>query len=220
MSEKYGFMRPFDDFLREVTPYVPDVPDFVAVNAIRNAAIEFCEKTHYLQHDMDPFAGQIGVPNYPIDTPPDTTFVDVIQAWYNNVLLIPKSVDELARIYRSVDWRTLQGNPAYITRVIQPEIILVPFPVLTIQGAITMRAAIAPTRDSMTVDSRLYEHYLEVIGLGARARLYDTPNQPYYNANAARDYRQRFNIEVAKAKGKMQKSLGRATTRIEFQGWV
>lgn len=220
MSERYGFTVPFDQFLPEVLPYVPDVPEFVAINAIRNAAIEFCEKTYYLQVDADPITAVANVGNYEIDTPPDTAFIDVVQGWYNNVLLIPKGIDELSRIYRSLDWRQLYGNPAYITRVIQPEIMLVPIPVTTIMNSLTLRIAIAPTRAATTVPSRLYEHYTEVIGIGARARLYGTPGQPYYNAGAAEVSRKRFYYEIANARRKVQNGLGRATNRIEFVGFV
>ena len=38
----------YEVFLPEVMPYVHDVPEIVAVQAIRNACIEFCEETQYL----------------------------------------------------------------------------------------------------------------------------------------------------------------------------
>jgi hypothetical protein len=220
VSESYGFNVPYDNFLPEVLPYVPDCPEFVAINAIRNACIEFCEKTHYVQVDLDPITGVANVPNYQIDTPTDTAFCDVIQAWYNNVLLIPKNVDELTRMYRSVDWRTLSGNPGFITRVIQPELLLVPFPILTAPNALTIRAALAPTRASTTVQSRVWEHYVETIALGARARLYNTPGQPYYNPKAAAEMRMMFRVAMMDARRKTEKSITRADTRIQFTGWV
>jgi len=220
VSETYGFTVPYDNFLPEVLPFVPDVPEFVAINSVRNACIEFCKKTRFLQADADPQTGVNNVASYLVETPPNTEFVDVIQAWYNNVLLIPKSPDELSRIYRSLDWRTLQGNPAYITRLIVPEVILVPYPVLTLPNALTMRIAVAPTRASTTVDSSLFEHYLEEIAHGAKARLYGTPGQPYSDPAAALQMQARFRLDIADARRKVEKGLGRASTRIEFQGWV
>jgi hypothetical protein len=220
VTEAYGGFVPLDDFLVEVLPYSPQVPEFVAINAIRNAAIEFCERTEYLQHDIDPIPGVANLPDYEIETPTDTVFLDVIQAWYNGVLLIPKSVDELSRIYRSVDWHTLSGNPAYITRVTQPFIQLVPYPAASLANAITGRITIAPSRDATTVPHRLFEHYVEVIGMGARARLYDTPGQPYSNPRAAADLRQRFFHAIGDARRKVNKNLSRASVTIEFQRWA
>ncbi|TDN70412.1 hypothetical protein [Paraburkholderia sp. BL10I2N1] len=220
MSETYGFAVPFDNFLTEVTPYIPDVPEFVAINAIRNAVIEFCRRTRYWQQDLDPVTGVINVSNYEIDTPPNTVVVDVVEAWYNNVLLIPKSIDQLAYIYRTLDWRTLQGNPAYYTRIIEPELLLVPYPVSTLSNALTMRVALAPARSSTTVDSALYEHYLEEIAQGARARLYATHNQPYSDEKAAALYARLFRTAMDKAKIKVDKSLTRTSDRVEFQRFV
>jgi hypothetical protein len=220
MSEQYGYTVAYDKFLTEVMPFVPNVPEFVAINAIRNACIEFCTETRYVQVDHDPLTGVKDIPNYQIDTPDDTAFVDVIEGWYNNVLLIPKSVDELSSIYRTLDWRTLDGNPAYITRVIQPEIILVPMPNATLPNALTLRIALAPTRDSMTVDQKVWEHYAETIGKGARARLYMTPGQPYSNPGMGMQVRREFTLEMSRARRKMEKGLGRADLRIQFTGFV
>lgn len=220
MSEQYGTTVGYDKFLNEVLPFVPNVPEFIAVNAVRNAAIEFCNKTRYVQVDADPLTCVANVPNYQVDTPADTAFLDVLQCWYNNVLLIPKSVDELSSIYRSLDWRTLSGNPAYITRVIQPEIVLVPMPVLTLPNALTLRIALSPTRDSTTIWDRVWEHYAETVGKGARARLLMTPGQPYSNPQMGMALKTEFNREMSEARRKVEKGLGRSDIRIQFQGWV
>ena len=57
----------YEVFLPEVMPYVHDVPEIVAVQAIRNACIEFCEETHYLQENLDPITGQENVGEYYLD---------------------------------------------------------------------------------------------------------------------------------------------------------
>ena len=51
----------YEVFLPEVMPYVHDVPEIVAVQAIRNACIEFCEKTHYLQEKLYAISGIKGI---------------------------------------------------------------------------------------------------------------------------------------------------------------
>jgi hypothetical protein len=220
VSEQYGYTVGYEKFLNEVLPFVPAVPEFVAINAIRNAAIEFCNETRYVQVDTDPFTGVKGIPNYQIDTPTDTAFLDVIQGWYNGSLLIPKSVDELSSIYRSLNWQTIDGMPAYITRVIQPEIVLVPMPNATLPNALTLRIALSPTRDSTTIDARVWEHYAETIGKGARARLYTTPGQPYTNPGLGLQLKREFTLEMARARRKTEKGLGRADVRIQYIGFV
>lgn len=218
MSEDYNFEVTYDQFLTEVTPYVADVPEFIAINAVRSAVIEFCRRSRYYQRDLDPVTGIVNIPNYEIDSPEDTVVVDVVQAWYNGVLLIPKSMDELAKIYRTLDWRTLSGNPAYYTRIIEPELLLVPYPVSTLANALTMRVALAPTRASTAVDSTLYEHHIETIGYGARARLKATQGQPYSDPKGAQFYEQMFRANTTKARISVDKSLTRTSNQIEFLG--
>jgi len=89
------------EFLPEVMQYVPDVPEFVAINSLRNAAIEFCEKTRVLQIDLSPTALIVGKANYLMVVPPDLKFVDLVEAYADDRLLIPKSSEELSRIYRA-----------------------------------------------------------------------------------------------------------------------
>jgi hypothetical protein len=216
VSENYNFGVDYSQFLTEVTPYASGVPEFVAINAVRNAVIEFCRKTHYWQEDLDPASGTAKVPNYPVDTPPNTVLVDIVGAWYNGTLLVPKSIDELSQIYRTLDWRTIDGNPAYYTRVIEPEIILVPYPTASLPNALTMRVALAPTRNSTYVDSALYEHYVEEIGFGARARLYSMTGQPFANDADAKTYALKFRVAMDKARIRTSKSNTRGSQRVEF----
>lgn len=211
---------PYGAFLREVMPYVQDVAEFVAENAIRNAVIEFCDKTLYIQHDLDPITSMVNVANYELDVPHGTRFVDVVQGYYNGVLLIPKSIDELVSIYRNVDFRQLAGNPAYITRVVEPIIQLVPYPIVSLTSTLALRIALSPLRDSEECPSRIYEHYVELIGYGARARLYNTVGQTYYDPKSAQEMQRLFLDGIGNARRKAERSLGRGSQRVQFIGYV
>jgi hypothetical protein len=221
MSQTYGYTVPYENFLPEVMQYVPDVADLIAVNAIRNSCIEFCERTRYLQIDIPYIPLVVGQASYPVNTPENTKFVLPEVTYFNDVLLIPKSSDELASIYRMADWRKVTANPAYITRLIMPEILIVPYPA-TVQPTdfIRCRISIAPTRDSTEIDSEIYEQFLEVISFGARARLYGTPKQAYYDRAAADQYYRMFKYGISEARTRITKGLSRDSVRAEYQRWV
>src|SRR5579859_6202936 len=93
-SSGLGASVPFTAFLPEVVPFVQDVPEFIAVNAVRNACIEFCEKTRYWQSDVTSFQTVVGQPNYNIallaGLTSDQIFVDAMETWSNGSLIIPK----------------------------------------------------------------------------------------------------------------------------------
>jgi hypothetical protein len=211
----------YEAFLPDVVPFVRDVPEVVALQAIRNACIQFCEETMYLQTDLDPQNLQADVSEYDLD--PDSQgyrVVNIVEAWNGDQFLIPKSVEDLTRIYRVTNWQTLEGNPYYFYRPSENVIRLVPTPSVSGQSQLRVRAAIAPSRSSTSVDDDIYERFVEQISFGARGRLYDTANQPYHDPKSAQIYLKRFNDAIADVRTRVNKGNVRASNRIEFQRWV
>lgn len=210
----------YDVFLSEVIPYVRDVPEMVALQAVRNAAIQFCEMTRVLQLNLEPMDVTQSVSKYEFDPPIGYKIVDIMEAWFGDQLLIPKPVEEITRIYRTSNWNTLDGNPYYYFRDRTQEVQLVPMPKVTETGKLKIRASISPVRASTTVDSELYERYFENIAMGARARLCDTPNQPYYDPKSAQTYLKRFSDAMTHTRTSVAKGLTRSAVQIEFQRFV
>lgn len=207
----------FASFLVEVIPYVPNVMDYVAVNAVRNSAIEFCEKTRIWQFDSFKDGLSATSADYTPDVPPNTRLVDIIQVWVDGRLMIPKTSDELTRLYRGQDWRNVGGVPGYMTRRDHQTITLVPYPTVASVGNLTMRVSVAPMRSAADIDTDLYENYLEAICMGARARLYETPDQPYSSQPMAAECWKRFRKHIGDTKIKLNKGLTRGPMRVEFQ---
>jgi len=211
----------YEVFLPEVMPFVRDVPEIVAVQAIRNAVIEFCEETHYMQENLDPITGVKGEGLYELDAN-DSNYkvVEIMQAYYGDQLLIPKAQEELNQIYRTSNWEELSGNPYYYFRTKSNEMRLVTKPIITEANKLKVKAAVAPRRSSTTVTDELYERFLEQIAIGARARLYNTPNQPYYDLAASGVYTKRFNDVMAEVRTRVYKGLTRTAVNVEYQRWV
>lgn len=211
----------YDNFLIEVMPYVRDVPEVVAIQAIRNACIQFCQETRFIQENLDAMSGISEISKYDL-VPNDGTYkiADVVEVWYGDSFLVPKSIEQLTQIYRSTNWNTLGGNPYYYFRPSSQEIQLVPYPQVTETGKIRIRAALTPSRSSTGVRQEIYERFLEDIAYGARARLYNTPNQPYYDAKTSFQYLKRFNDVIADVRTQVNKGLTRASVQIEFQRFV
>ena len=220
MSQTYGYTVPYEQFLSQVTQYVPDVSEFVAIDAIKNAAIEFCTKSLYWQINLEPMAIVANQPNYVLDTPPDTKVIQIVSAYFDQNLLIPQSPDRLADIYRMGDWQNQSGSPQYITQIIKPEVLLVPYPFVDQGNTLSIRVALAPTRDSQEIDSEIFEQWAETIAMGARARLYAQPKQPYYDKQAAVDATKLFRYDINRARIAVNKGLTRTSSQVEFQRFV
>lgn len=203
----------YESFFPEVLPYVHDVPEFVALNAIRNACIEFCEKSDYLVTTLDPIPLIANISTYDLDLPTGTQLARIISAWVGNLPITFKSAEDLQRIY-PLDWRQMGGRPQYLTQENPNEIIVVPFCDYSLPDGIKMIVAVKPTRSSTTIDSLVYERWAEHIGFGARARLYDTPNQPYHDPQQAMKFRTWFESAIGEAKMERNRGLTRNTTRV------
>jgi hypothetical protein len=220
MTQLYNLTVPYEDFLPYVTQYIPDVSEFVAVAAIRSACIEFCEKTLFWQYNVPGIPSVANQASYVVQTPSDTKMVVMISAYFNTNLLIPKGPDELARIYRMGDWQQVTGTPQYITRIIKPEVRLVPTPYDAQTGTLYLRVALAPTRDSTEIDSEIYEQWAEAIAWGARARIYSNTRQDYTDKNAAVEATKMFKYEINRARMQVTKGLTRSSPQVEFQRFV
>lgn len=207
----------FTAFLPEVAPFVADCPQVILVNAIRNAAIEFCERTLIWQTNIGAMDLAAGTGEYTIAVPADTQLVGILNAWYNNTLLIPKDQDGLARIFRLEDWRSATGGPRYFIRTSSSVMQVVPTPTVSETDVVGIRAALAPTRTATGVDSEIYEDYLIAIATGAKAYLYGMHGQTFYDPTLAMQLRQEFMVAIGAARIKVNKGQTRAAPRIEFQ---
>lgn len=199
----------YDEFLPEVLPYVHDCPQPVALNAIRNACIEFCEKSQWLVYEHDPISYTANVGSYEFDPPTDTNVARVLSAWSSNIPIIPKGQDELEAMY-GYAWREVSGSPRFYVQMNPDEIVLVPKPEVFQSQALKMIVVIKPLRSSSAVAPSVYEDHAETIAFGARARLYDTPGQPYSDPAQAVKFRGWFEAAIGEAKIARNKGLTRA----------
>jgi hypothetical protein len=203
----------YESFLPEVLPYVPDCPEIVAVNAIRNACIDFCDKSLYWLYTHDPVTTLDNVSTYELELPDYTTSVAILDAWYNNMPLIPQGEDELRRIL-PLNWPTLYGTPKYLTQQNPGEVILVPYPLIGLSQGLNMTIALKPTRDSVDIDDSIYENWAEGIGYGARARIHALPHQSFSDPVASVKYEAMFNTAIGKATVARNRGLARTVQRV------
>lgn len=189
----------YDEFLPEVLPYVHDCAYPVAINAVRNACIEFCDKTDYVTYTHDPISVVAGTASYNLVLPAGTEVARILSGWYDGLRMAPKGEEDM-RLQFPLDWRTMTGRPQYFTHAIPSTVIVVPAPQTDATDALKFIIALRPSRASTTIDDVIYSRFAEQIGWGARSRLYETPNQPYYDPQSAALYRARFQTAIGGAK--------------------
>ena len=212
----------YEAFFPQVTQYIPNAVRFILRDVVRNACIEFCERTYYWQKSVF-MPVEVGKSAYTLDLPEQTKLIGINQIYFGEYLLIPRSPDELASIYILGDWQARTGNPQYYVRLTRPEFLIVPylnFPPADNLNELHVRYSLAPTRSSTLIAKDIFEQWAEIIGHGARARLHAQTKQPYSDKAMAQEEMRLFRTGINEVRIMMNKGFDRTSTRTEFQNFV
>ena len=213
----------YQSFLPEVMPHVQGAPEPQVVNAVRDAAVEFCERSWVWIADTAPIGVTAGTADYAIVSPDSNAAIaEYLYGYWNN-----KQVDPIARDVLDKEhcgWKTRTGTTPmkFMARDAMTGVTLIPIPSLTVApGPTTLyfTVALKPLRSQASgVPDWLYEKYLEDIGHGAISRMQMITGQRWSNANAALAHKKLFDDAIGKARSKAAKSFTRAALRNRAYG--
>lgn len=215
-------MTPYESFFPYVLHEVPGAPDPVVVMAIRNACIEFCERSLILTRDHDPITLTPRVVDYDLEPPiKDTLIIKIQKVFVERNAINPLSPDHVATadIYnrRYEAYEANPSTPNYYLQKDERTITVWPMPDKVYRNALTMRVAMKPTRDSESVEDVIYEDYAEVIAAGALSRLMASSGKPYNNIQMAAVHKMAFERGVNLAKLRMNAGHTRANLTVKMR---
>lgn len=185
-------------FYDEVLPEVPGCPQNMAGNAIRNAAIEFCERTFVYQIDHPPIDSVQDVGEYDYAPGAGLAIVRPESVWYDKKPLTFKTRDQIDRMYEY--WPDESGTPLYFLQEKVEKLILVPKPSVALVSAIRMKVSVRPTRSATDIDDAIHENYIEAIASGAKARLFLMKKKPWTDNQLGVFHNQAFDEAIAKTR--------------------
>lgn len=206
----------YEEFFPEVLPFVTGCPEPVAINAIRNACIEFCRGSQVWQYDHDPISAIANHSEYPFFLPDDSWLSAVLTAKYDGNGLTASTLEELDDW--SPSWRTLTGTPSryYLIRTDDIYIRLVHMPDETKTNVLNCLLALEPTLASTDVEDIIYYDYRRQIGLGALAYLMEMPGKPWTNDAKAREKMAYFKHAVKVANFNARRAFTRRAETATF----
>ncbi len=178
-------MKLWIDFYDHYLNDVPDCTYLVAANALRMAAREFCEHAKVWRATLTnvPTVAATSTYSFPITAEQEVT-----------KLLSAKLGDQHLPILLHED----EGdNSLGILNLDKRQFLLQPTPAAVQQ--VSIKAILMPSEISTGVEDVLYAFHAEAISHGAKARLFDMANQPFYNPSAAMSARARFDKMMAVA---------------------
>lgn len=181
-------MTELDAFLPNIRLYAPGVADPTAYFAIRQAAIEFCERTRAWRFD-DEF-------NITVDdaegllAPSGAVVHDIEGVWFDGTKLKPKTpgqLDTLVPAWRSGATKS-ESKPKYVTQTAPNTIVLVPFQ----PGRVKLSIFLKPAQDADELPDFLADQHREAIAWGALGRILLIPNQSFTNPDMGAAFGQAF----------------------------
>lgn len=186
-------MKPVSELLTRLMPRVVGCPEPLALQALVDSGVEFCEKSLVVRHTLDTVTTRSGVQSYSLDAPSQQRAARVLSVTYDGRTINavpPGNPGEL----------DFGGVPlAYSTRFDGPELLLELYPTPNAPGSLVVQIAAAPTLTASSFEDELVTRWYDAILAGAWARLMSTPNQPFTNFDLAAAYNTMYRAETAKA---------------------
>lgn len=205
----------FTSFYPEVAPLVPGCADILMTNAIRNAAIEFCEQSLFWQEVQDAVDVTSTDLPYDLEAPAGARVCQIISGAVDGKPISPIA---LTILETRVDWATLTAEiPTHFYQQNPNQYSLFPLPTGTV--SVVLRTAYSPTREAVEIEEHLYQTQLETIAAGALARLMELPQQPWSNPELGKFFRAKFMQGINDASIKANRSFGSADLVVSFPGF-
>lgn len=207
-------MITLESFLPYVLPSASNCPEPLAIQALRNAAIDFCTRTDLIQRVFTPNV-IAGTATLAIDVPNNMTVGRVMEMYYKDSRMHPATPDgvrsPLAMRGANIgDATIVTGYPRFYFQTTPDSDTFNVYPVPDATAALTagytLRVSFVPDQECMTVDDTLFDDYAEDIANGALARILMTPGQSFTSVTASAAYRSMF--EGAIKAGRRQTQMG------------
>lgn len=204
-------MTDLDAFLPNIRPYAPGVADPTAYFAIRQAAIEFCERTK-LWRFADEF--MVSDATEPLVAPVGSVVHDIEVTLFNGAELAAKTPAWLDE--HCAGWRAgaLTGQPAYVTQTEPNTITLVPWQA----GTVNLSLWLKPAQNADELPDFIADQYRQVIANGALSYILVIPNQSFTNPDMGNAFGGAFQqkLDTLSNKGSTGQQRARARTRASF----
>lgn len=215
-------MTPLVNFLPYVLPYVMGCSEPLALQALRDTAIRFCEQTHIITKTLDPLTSVPGIDTYDLESEPNEQVLMVMQAWFGMRKLQVISGDSLPTIPEMFnrafpDARIEPGVPTSLMQNPDDTFTLNRIPGEREKAIMTLRASIKPRINATSVDDRLFKEYAFPIGQGAVAYLMKIPNQSFSAPGGFMLYEAAFLDAQRQARIRANKSNGRTNLQVQFR---
>lgn len=201
-------MRDIDELLVDVLPKAPSCPEPIAVQYLREAAIELATKArNWKETDTVSFAA----PDYEQLVPfQDARILAIEAAWFEGQKLQPidtSALDDLLPNWQ--DAEAAGGTPRYLTQLRPDTLSVAPRAI----GVLKLRCILVPSAKATSLPDFMIDHHGIDIGKGALGRILTHPQAEWANPQLGGLYLGEFQAILARAHHKALKGQQNAPLR-------
>lgn len=198
-------------FLDEIMPDLPGCDLPIALHAIRNSAIEFCERTGVIKTELDTQRLNANERIVDIDSPGSLIQVlKVMSAKVNGKSITPMTEDDLDKW--DANWRIKTGTVYHYTQHNPTQLILAFTP--SEISLLDLTVITAPSTTANAVDDLLFNRFKESIGYGAKYKLKAMRNKPWSDPEGSIYYKNQFGFDIGAAQVMAAKGFNRSALRV------
>ena len=179
----------------------------MAVQALLDSAVAFCEGSMALRHRLDTTTQMPGWGEVSLDLPPQQSVARVLTVWADGVKLQPTATENAPAL------AAIGAPVTYYTRRNDSEFQLVLYPTPAQSCKVAVEVALRPTYSATAVENDLFDLWMPAVIAGAKALLMAIPDQPFSNPLMAPVHADEAARRTSKAR--IEGSYGR--TRGEFR---
>jgi hypothetical protein len=187
-------MKPWSDFYDLLSPDVPGCPQAAQEQALRQAAIAFCEQSLAWRYVHPDITVTVDTADYDFVPPPQAVVEAITYAKFNDTELSVNVSQDDMRVWH---WRDQAGMPAYVLGG-ATSLKLVPNP--DVEGTLYLEVILKPSPSAESIDDDLYNEFRAPIIHWALSQLMLSPNKPYSNPTLATFHMQQY-FSLAAAAG-------------------
>lgn len=201
--------QPLEAFFPSLMPRVAGCPEPVALQALRDAAMEFCDMTCIVVAVTEPQPTFLGQSRYTLALPTGTQVTRLLRAWMGKRELgvAQRAAQPLAAHENTSD---ATGTPSIVAMTAADTVNLLPAPDIPSIAPLAVQVALRPTPDATALADDLYMFWRDAVVGGALARIASTPGRPYSDANQAALGASMFNAGLSAARREFHRSRSAA----------
>ena len=183
----------FDDFLSFVEPHVNACPTPVVLHHIKQAAIEFCERTGVWRERLDTLVADGVSARYALPLDDQTEVSKLLEVVVGSPDGMPERYDVVSPL-DGRDAQRLQTSDRIAWTDDRHDLFLHPIP--EINKEIEVYVTLKPSQASFSFPDYIFHHHVDHIAAGALSRLFRMPRTDWYDPAAAVDKQNYFNSAI------------------------